>query len=102
VAQPNRDILARAERELRRLRNPSGRTDPGQHTDPATRPDDPSPMASILLFAGLLGWIGGSLALLALPRREQGQRSGAITRLLAWAACLGGLVLWVAMSWAAG
>jgi hypothetical protein len=59
-------------------------------------------VASILLFAGLLSWIGGSLALLVLPRGQPGRREGAFPRLLAWAACLGGLVLWVVMSWAAG
>jgi hypothetical protein len=102
AAQPNRDILERAERELRRLREHSGTAAPGERHDPAARPKDPSPVASILLFAGLLGWIGGSLALLVLPRRERTKPASSIPRLLAWAACLGGLVLWVAMSWAAG
>jgi hypothetical protein len=102
LAQPNRDLLERAERELERL-SPVGRKSvSGSAANPAARPEDPSPTASILLFAGLLVWVGGALALLVRPARAQPGRRLAIGRLVSWAACLGGLILWLAMSWIAG
>lgn len=102
LAQPNRDLLERAERELRRLRRGARTANRGEGADPATRPQDPSPTASLLLFAGLLAWIGGSLALIALPRRNGERRVRLPARLVSWIACLGGLALWLAMSWLAG
>jgi len=100
--QPNRDLLERAERELKRLADARRGHGQGAETNPIARPEDPSPAGSILLFAGLLVWIGGALALLVRPRHEEQQRSFSAGRLLSWTACLGGLVLWLAMSWIAG
>jgi len=97
-AQPNRDLLERAERELTRIAG----GDRDVSANPSARPEDPSPVASILLFAGLLAWIGGALSLLARPRPEGPDRAASPARLLSWAACLGGLILWLAMSWIAG
>lgn len=102
LVQPNRDLLERAERELRRLRRGTRAQDRGEGADPAARPDDPSPTMSLLLFAGLLAWIGGSLALIVLPRRSGGRPAFSPARVVSWSICLGGLALWLAMSWLAG
>jgi hypothetical protein len=103
VIQPNLDLLERAEREVERLRRTTGRGEEGGDADPVARPADPSVASSILLFGGLLAWIAGAISLLAGARREPGSgRSFSAGRLISWATCLGGLALWLAMSWLAG
>ena len=100
VIQPNRRRLEEAEREIGRLASASGS---GPPDDAATaRPADPSPAASILLLLGLAAWISGAAAICLSPRSRGGSprgRSGLTAA--AWAACLAGLALWIAMSWLA-
>jgi hypothetical protein len=103
LVQPHADVLERAERELRRLRqrpSASAATDPA--VDPAVRPDDPSVLHSLLLFVGLLGWIGGALTLITMAGPAGEGRARALPRVMAWGVCLGGLALWLTMSWLAG
>ncbi len=97
--QPFGDQLGLAERELVRLRQAQA-----SHRDvaanPIARPADPSPVFSLLLFAGLLCWAGGSLALCFYPNPQR-----AVDRRMRygiWLACLGGLGLWLLMAWLAG
>ena len=99
--QPNQHRLSEAERELARLQAPVEDVR-GTTASPTSRPVDPSPTASLLLFAGLLAWIGGALALCLLRRGPENQARRRRQRLVAWLACLGGLALWLAMSWLAG
>ena len=97
--QPNLDKLEVAEREIKRLKRPEAKSTP-EGTDSLKRPDDPSPLASLLLFLGTLLWIGGSLALLTTSKQSKDTSSK--TRMVFWIACLGGLALWIVMAWAAG
>jgi hypothetical protein len=102
VIQPSGDLLERSEHEIRRLQHAKDKGRDGAGPDPTARPEDPSPTASFLLFAGLLAWVGGSLALLVRPGPAGQTRSFSPGRLVSWAACLGGLILWLAMSYFAG
>jgi hypothetical protein len=99
VVQPQAELLGTAEFQISRLSAPA----PGAGAvDPVSRPRDPHPVLSLLLFFGLLTWLGGSVMLLlargACPSSPAGRRS----RALAWLALLGGLALWLSMSWLAG
>jgi hypothetical protein len=102
LLQPNSDALERAERELRRLRGGPGRRPATAINDPAARPDDPSPVLSLLLAAGLLAWIGGSLGLIVTARGRSDRRAAPRVRVAAWLLCLGGLATWLALSWMIG
>ena len=48
----------------------------------------------------VVGWAGGAVALCLLAPSSAASRGR--MRLLAWAFCLGGLGLWLLMSWIAG
>ncbi len=96
VTQPNAGMLETAERQITRLVAAA----PGAGVaDPVARPRDPGPILSLLLSLGLLAWLGGSVALLLVPGRPENGRKG---RIVAWLAALGGLGLWLSMSWLAG
>jgi len=102
VVQPNRDLLEGAERELRRLREARRGRAGSAAMDPAARPEDPSPIVAILLFVGLLLWIGSAISLLVGPRPAEAERQLSVARLVSWVTCAGGLALWLAMAWIAG
>ncbi len=92
VVQPNKDILERAERAIVRLQMLESDTEGSRGTSRIARPRDPSPLASIILFGGLILWIGGAAALCVAPRdkaRSTGQRA------LVWIVCLVGLGTWL-------
>lgn len=96
IFQPHPDWLTRAEREMERLHR--------QHTNKSftarndlPRPDDPDPWASLLLFAGLLGWGIGAGALCLSPKA-----AGFTANVWKWSACLGGLTLWLALAYLMG
>jgi hypothetical protein len=100
--QPNRDALERAERAIAKPR--ARRAAEAVEAVPAAartappRPRDPSPFGSILLFLGLLAWIGGSAWLFAASGRPDAKHG----RRIAWACAAGGTALWIVMAWFAG
>jgi hypothetical protein len=100
--QPNGDALERAERAIVKLRagapSDTAETNPAFARTAPPRPKDPSPFASILVFAGLLAWIAGSVWLLVAPRTDAARRG----RRIAWACAAGGTALWIVMAWFAG
>ena len=102
VWQPSGDALERAEHAIVKLRakdaTDAAESNPAAARTAPPRPKDPSPFASILVFAGLLAWIAGSVWLCAAPKTEAG-RSG---RRIAWACAAGGTALWIIMAWFAG
>jgi hypothetical protein len=101
VWQPNGAILDRAERAIAKLR--AGRATESSEAAAAARtapprPKDPSPFASILVFAGLLAWIFGAVWLCAAPKTEAARRG----RRAAWICTACGTALWIVMAWFAG
>jgi hypothetical protein len=101
--QPNEELLGRAERELVALRSAATKAERSEASPEAAgrapeRPRDPSPLASVLLFAGLLSWIVGAIWLCVAPREVPSSRA----RRAAWLCAIGGFVLWASMSWFAG
>jgi len=92
VVQPNNDILERAERAIMRLQSLESESEESRETSRIARPRDPSPIASIILFGGLILWIGGAAALCVAPR---GKARSTGARVLAWVACLVGLGVWL-------
>ncbi len=98
-SQPHTVQLENAEREISRLRSDQGGAS-GASTNPIERPKDPNPIASMLLFVGLITWAGGAIVICLTPRRVEvnSQRIHHV----AWAACLCGLALWLLMAWIAG
>ncbi len=92
VVQPNKDILERAERAIVSLQALESHPEGSRGTSRIARPRDPSPIASIILFGGLILWIGGAAALCVIPRAKA--RSMGL-RALAWVACLVGLGTWL-------
>jgi len=99
VFVPNEPSLERAERAIVRLRSADRTVAARAAGDSISRPDDPSIPASILLLLGLVLWIAGAAIVTLEP--AAGDRSRARVRSIGWAACLGGLALWVMMSWLA-
>jgi hypothetical protein len=97
--QPHEEQLESSEREIARLRKKKDAQNKSA-SEPGLRPKDPNPFASLLLFLGLIGWLGGAIALCLIPLRADSAGSG--IRHYAWIACFGGLALWVAMAWIAG
>jgi len=99
VVQPAAELLETAELQISRLRVVA----PGTVvSDQLARPRDPHPALSLLLFLGLVAWLGGSLTLLAAPNSPRdGSGTGPGIRAKAWLAVLGGLLLWLSMSWLA-
>jgi hypothetical protein len=100
--QPNEEILARAEGSLAKL-GATAFSERSEGTAAAARgapprPKDPSPFASLLLFAGLLSWIAGAAWLCGVAKSEAHARS----RRAAWTTSLCGLALWLIMAWFAG
>jgi len=102
VWQPSGDALERAEHAIVKLRAKEAtdtvESNPAAARTAPPRPKDPSPFASILVFAGLLAWIVGSVWLCAAPKTEPGRRG----RRLAWVCAVGGTALWIIMAWFAG
>ncbi len=100
--QPSEDALRRAEGEIARLRaaavSERAEGSPAAARGAPPRPVDPSPFASLLLFAGLLSWIAGAAWLCGVAKSEAHARS----RRAAWITSLCGLVLWMIMAWFAG
>ncbi len=94
--QPNEATLETAEQNLRRLRSAAPAPAP-READPAARPEDPSPLGSLALFLGLVGWVLGATWITLRPRRTDG--SLLVPMSYAWVGCLGGLVLWGLMAW---
>ncbi|MCP4606277.1 MAG: hypothetical protein GY847_38165 [Proteobacteria bacterium] len=97
--QPFIDKLKKAEQEITRLRNVRGKGKPTE-SNPVERPEDPDPIASLLLFIGLMGWIGGAITICLKPRGKESQ--SVRFRVYTWTVCLSGLALWIAMAWIAG
>lgn len=101
VFQPNGEALRRAEGALARLDRAavSERSEAPAAGRPGAppRPEDPSPLASILLAAGLLAWIAGAAFALAAP----GTGARARARRAAWITSLCGLASWLVMAWLA-
>jgi hypothetical protein len=96
VWQPQADLLQTAELQISRLW--AGAIDDAV-SDPVARPRDPHPVLSLLLLLGLIVWLGGSATLLGVP---DSPGTGFGIRATAWLAMLGGLALWLSMSWLAG
>ncbi len=92
VVQPNKDVLERAERAIVRLQALGSDPEGSREMSRIARPRDPSPIASIILFGGLILWIGGAAALCVAPRTKAGSTA---QRALAWVACLVGLGAWL-------
>jgi hypothetical protein len=93
--QPNQEALREAEENLIRLTEE--RFPKRSGPSPVQRPEDPSPVSSIILFLGLAVWIGGAFWLCLNPRRRD--RKPVIPRHIALVASLFGLALWLMMSW---
>jgi len=99
VWQPNEDVLERAEGAIARLfaqarsERSEAQRDLVKGAPPRTR--DPSPFASILLFAGLLAWITGAAWLCGTAKSDAHVRS----RRAAWITSACGLALWMLMAW---
>lgn len=98
VTQPNESALELAEREIARLGAAESDASPAPHPSRVARPSDPSALASVLLFAGLLVWIGGAAFLCLTPP----ERAGSGLRRSALVACVIGSLLWMAMAALAG
>ncbi|MCP4198929.1 MAG: hypothetical protein GY762_17435 [Proteobacteria bacterium] len=100
VRQPFDDRLQATEKSILRLvtrhrglpTNGAGRL--------ITRPSDPGPTASILLFIGLLCWAGGGIGLLLQPKSAA--NSSMPSPFVALIVSLAGLATWIAMAWIAG
>ena len=92
VVQPHKDVLERAERAIARLQSLESDPEGSRETSRIARPRDPSPIASIILFGGLILWIGGAAALCVAPRGKAGSTG---QRVLAWVVCLVGLGVWL-------
>jgi hypothetical protein len=98
-AIPNRKFLERAEFEILGLRKAEGMDDV-LAKGAVARPDDPSPVLSLLLVLSFGAWLVGS----AFVAAGVGQKDGLVpTRLpllrgLPWPLCLGGLILWIVLS----
>ncbi len=98
---PNLDTLERAEQELERLTTlGDDKDEQAQGSAIVRRPSDPSPLASLFLFAGLVMWLGGSAIVFLLAPRSAGASTR--RRVYGWLICLVGLGMWIAMSWLAG
>jgi hypothetical protein len=95
--QPNQEALREAEENLIRLTEE--RFPERSGPSPVHRPEDPSPVSSILLFLGLAVWIGGAFWLCLEPRRRD--RKSVIPGHIALIASLFGLALWLTMAWIA-
>ncbi len=92
VVQPNEDILERAEQAIVRLQMVESDTEGSRGTSRIARPRDPSPIASIILFGGLVLWIGGAAALCVTPRDKA---RSMVQLALVWIVCLVGLATWL-------
>ena len=93
--QPSGNTLERAEGAIERLskvRHP-------EHEAPnlTARPENPSPLGSLLLFLGLISWIIGASLIALKPRSKTGGLL--VSPTYAWSACLGGLGMWLIMAW---
>lgn len=93
--QPYSEQLWQANLHIERLRNNNKATEISTSN---SMPHDPNPFMSMALFCGLITWIGGAGSLMWM----HGQNTAKRKQLYAWAACLGGLSLWLIMSWTVG
>ncbi len=91
VVQPNNDTLVEAEKAIVRLYQGEG-----SKSLLIRRPEDPSPMLSVLLVLGLCAWITGS-ALWVLRPGEKG--APWVSTRVSVVLCLGGLAVWLLCAW---
>ena len=93
--QPEQDILAEAEKNIISFREDSRKNITAQKILPPA--NDPSPVVSLLVFLGLALWIVGSMFTLSFlkPKNERPEASSMV---LSVTAMIGGLALWITMS----
>ena len=99
--QPYGDLLADAESAIDSLTTATTAKQNNDKSDlpPKTRvsrPDDPSPITSIAVAAGLLLWIAGSIVVLSTGKKQKTKAAP-----LGWLVSVGGLVTWLLAAWIA-
>ena len=88
VTQPHQEYLYEAERAIYAYRAEASFV--GDKSEISTRPEDPSALFSLLLFLGLILWIGGAVfVFLPLARKPVASRLAPVT------ISMGGLLLWL-------
>jgi hypothetical protein len=97
VTQPYEQQLKKTENAIRRVQTRQKGAFAGSLENLTARPIDPSPLFSVILVLGLLGWSGGALALcLGIGGVPPKGRTAAMVM------CLGGFLVWLCATWLAG
>lgn len=95
IFQPNKETLIEAEKAVMRIRQKEE-----LRVSPETlvkRPEDPSPLLSLLLFFGLAAWAAGACLLILKPSHNGG--TAWISLPISSTICLGGVSLWLLAAW---
>jgi hypothetical protein len=96
VTLPNKQYLQAADRSIAKLRF-SKKNDKNELKMLQNQPDDPNPWLSLLLFAGIILWIGGSIVSILNFKRKQWKTFYKMAPILS----AGGVILWIIMAFLA-
>jgi hypothetical protein len=100
VRQPFDDRLQSTEKTILRLVTQNKGLPEKSAESLVARPSDPGAAVSMLLFIGLLCWVGGGIGLLFQPKRAaDNYLTSPFTALIV---SLAGLATWIVMAWIAG